>query len=435
MKFLLYPLLVIITSMFYFPFEFKALPGVNVKMMLAVVGLLFCLRTLLKRGSFAVPKQLLVLLAFAGSVSLASLFSITIHQTPDTTYVGYVTSFCVWLSAAYAVCNLIKAVHGSVTVRLVLDYLAAVCFFQCVAAIMIDNIPAFKAAVDAVIEQNQDLMEELERLYGIGASLDVAGGRFATVLVGLSFYLSDKRCELTTVRRAVYFFLFLSISIIGNMIARTTLVGMGVGMAFMAVGFFRERTDRWLMKRISSVVIVVLSITVSVWLYGTSAKARSLYRFGFEGFFSLVERGEWSVGSNEKLKTMIVLPETLHTWFLGDGYFVNSRNDINYLGNSTRYGYYMGTDIGYLRFIFYFGILGLIPMMGVIISSSIICIRCFRREALLFIMALTVGLIIWLKVATDIFCFLAPFLSTAALQGPNTTTIQNSKRYEIQNIY
>ena len=82
----------------------------------------------------------------------------------------------------------------------------------------------------------------------------------------------------------------------------------------------------------------------------------------------------------------------------------------------------MRIDIGYLRFIYYFGIIGLIFMMSVIISSAVVCMRHFPREKWLFILALLVGLTVWFKVSTDIFSFFALFLSAAALREDEPET-------------
>ena len=51
---------------------------------------------------------------------------------------------------------------------------------------LIAFVPAVKIFVDAHIEQGQGLLDDLGRLYGIGASLDVAGSRFSAVLVGMA---------------------------------------------------------------------------------------------------------------------------------------------------------------------------------------------------------------------------------------------------------
>lgn len=413
----------IFVSFFYFPVEFTFLPGVNTKMMEAVIGLVCVVLELRKRRNLDFPLELLLLIAVAAGVSLASLLSITINQTPDNSFVTYIISFSVWLSAAYASCYIIKAVHGTISVKLLVNYLAAVCLAQCIIALVIDNNPAFSRWVDSVFLLGQELLRKLKRLYGIGsgAALDVAGLRFAVVLTSLAFYLSEVVKPLKSSERIIYIVMFLGISVIGNMIARTALIGTAIGLVVIVVGLLLkpERTDAPKLPVILSWAgLLIVGILVSVVLYNTDIQARKLFRFAFEGFFSLAEKGYWEITSTEKLKTMVVWPETIHTWVIGDGYFENSRHDINYLGDATDEGYYMGTDVGYLRFIFYFGIIGLIPMMGVMIESAIICIRHFREERFLFILALLVGLIVWAKVSTDVFLFFAIFLSAAALQDP-----------------
>lgn len=408
----------ILASCFYFPFEFVVLPGINTKMMLAVLGFGFAVMELVRKRSMSISREFLFLLLFAASVSLASLLSITLNQTPDSTYVSYIVSFSVWLSGAFSICCIIRALHGTISVQLVLDYLIGVALVQCVAALWIDSSPDIARMVNSAINFGQSVSIEVKRLYGFGATLDVAGARFSAILVGIGFYLSEIKEKLSFQRRILYILAFITISVIGNIIARTTMVGMIIGLVinFVCIVFKPEDngSDKITMV-LSWTSILVLGVLVCIYLYNTAPQAKKLFRFAFEGFFSLVEKGHWEVSSNEKLKTMVVFPETIHTWMIGDGYFMNSRYDINYLGDATDQGFYMGTDVGYLRFIFYFGIVGLIPMMGVIIYSAVICMRHFREERLLFLMALAVGLIIWLKVSTDIFCFFALFLSAAAL--------------------
>ena len=410
----------ILVSFFFFPFEFAALPGVNTKMMLAVLGLVFIAIDLIRRRSFTIPKEFLLLIALASAVSLASLLSVALNQTPDNTYATYIISFSVWLSAAYAVCRLIRAVHGRIDVPLTLNYLAAVCVFQCAVALLIDGVAPVRRFVDSTFLLSQELMHGIDRLYGIGAELDVAGARFSAVLVAIAFYLSGFSDSLKPFTRICYIIALLFISIIGCMIARTTLVGVIIGLATILAGLVlapkSQAKGSGREVALSWIGILLAGIVLCIVLYDTDPRARKLFRFGFEGFFSLVENGHWEISSTEKLKTMVVFPEKVHTWIIGDGYFLNSRYDVNYLGDATDQGYYMGTDVGYLRFIFYFGIVGLIPMVGVIVYSALVCMRRFRQEWLLFLLALLVGLTVWMKVSTDIFLFFALFLGTAALQ-------------------
>lgn len=252
----------------------------------------------------------------------------------------------------------------------------------------------------------------------------MAGARYSAVLAAMGFYLSEIAEPLSDKRRILYITAFIVITVIGNMIARTTLIGTLLGLGIILIGFLFKPTLPGENYKVTSfltwMIILTAGITACVVLYNTDPAARNLFRFGFEGFFSLAEKGHWETTSTNKLvESMIVFPETLKTWVIGDGYFLNAVLDANYLGSSTKYGFYMGTDVGYLRFIFYFGIIGLIPMMGVIIYSAIICMRHFPQEKLLFFLALLVGLIVWFKVSTDIFLFFALFLSAAALQEPS----------------
>ena len=89
---------------------------------------------------------------------------------------------------------------------------------------------------------------------------------------------------------------------------------------------------------------------------------------------------------------MIVWPESLKTWIIGDGYIENPASDPNFLGEVTG-GYYRGTDIGYLRYIFYFGIIGLAALIAVFIKSTKICIDHFKGYKILFLLILCLAFI------------------------------------------
>lgn len=410
----------ILMSLFYFPFEFTFLPGINTKMLLAVVGLVLMGLTFARRQTFTFPRDMLILVMIACCVSVVAYFSQTIHHTPDNTYVTYIISFFTWLCAAFAVCSCIKAVHGRIDVLLVVHYLVVVAVCQCAITMWISYDPAFQRLVDSYIAQDQKLLHELDRLYGIGSSLDVAGLRYALVLVAIGAVLSTGR--LSTGWTCFYIPAFLVITVIGNMVARTALVGTGIGLAWIVIAAClpgretRPSLLPWLL-------FLLLAIILCTLLYQFNPQFRYFFRFAFEGFFSLVEEGRWQIDSTDRLATMVVYPETLQTWILGDGYFENSRYDINYLGDSTDQGFYMGTDIGYLRFIFYFGVPGMLLMVAVIAWSAVTCIHYFPKEKIVFLLALLVGLTVWFKVATDTFLFFALFLSAGVLQEDEESTL------------
>lgn len=420
MKWFKYILLGVIVSFFYFPVTFTFLPYTNTKNALGAVGLVCLLFVLIKKREFTIPKELFLLLLLSGCVSLVALFSITYNQTPDDSYVTYFRSACIWLSGAFAICCLIWLAHGSISLSLITNYLAGVCVFQCAAAMAIHFIPAVETLVDATVLQGQDMLKDMNRLYGIGAALDVGGSRFSAALVAIAFAMENSNNKSA---RVFYVLAFSIITIIGNIIARTTLVGVALGLGFIGASeiwhYFNTVLSNPDNKRGSLwtwFAVLVFLIPVGIVIYEQSLEFQELMRFGFEGFFSLFESGEWDVASNNTLKAMVVWPEELRTWIIGDGYFSNQRYDANYIGDATTGGYYMGTDIGYLRYIFYFGIVGLIAISSVMIYACLIGIKEFPEYRFMILLALFAGFIIWLKVSTDLFPFYALMASAAFLK-------------------
>lgn len=409
--------LTILTSLYFFPFEFSFLPGVNTKMMLAAAGLvLLGLQLARQEKKSEVNNDIFTLSLFAAGVSIMGWFSITVNNTPDTAYANYLVSMWVWLSGAYLLTKVIRQMHGYLSVVLIVNYLIAVCVLQCMCALLIDTYPMVKKVVDTYILQGQDYLNlsVVNRLYGIGASLDVAGSRFSAVLIMIAYIITT--VGKTDLRRYIplYLVCFFIIAIVGNMVARTTTVGLGLAVVCWFMMVIRNKVSgslstngrlwKWLL------IITVFAIGTSVFLYNKDPDVEKKMRFAFEGFFSLFESGEWEVGSNETLKKMYVFPETLKTWIIGDGYFSNPNAIDPYFIGKVTFGYYMGTDVGYLRFIFYFGVIGLFAMIAFIFKAGQACIKNLPDYKLMFVLLLLANYVIWFKVSTDIFLVFALFL-------------------------
>lgn len=406
-------LTVIVTSIYFFPFSFKALPGVNTKMMVATIGLVIYLVRLSRGKNASVNKDMFFLSLCAVLVSLTSFFSITYNNTPDYAYVTYLVSMWVWIGGAYCVVRLMKGIHGDVSLQLVVNYLMAVCVAQCFLALWMDMYAPAKLFVDTYVEQGQEFLNEknVRRLYGLGASLDVAGSRFSAVLVMIVFVLMQGK--ISSRYYWIYISSFLIIMVAGSMIARTTYVGVGLALVYVLyksrlyIFHLSQEVKRFCLWLLLFVGIILPVVIIA---YHTVPEVQRNLRFAFEGFFSLVERGEWSITSNEKLMTMYVFPETLKTWLIGDGYFSSPRDvDPMFIGKIVG-GYYMGTDVGYLRFIFYSGLVGLAAISTVMCKACQICIKQDGKYTALFLLLLAVNFIVWFKVSTDIFLVFALFL-------------------------
>lgn len=420
-RLLLYLLTGLLTSLFLFPFNLPITDvEVNTKMILAVVGAALFVWDKIRGRAFIVSKDFIILSVICALISVWSMFATLISGTSDYSFARYLISIWVWLGAAYAVVWIIRAVHGDADVRIVGNYLIGVCVAQCLVAYTMTVWPSWAAFVDGLMGEGESFMSATQnRMHGLGAALDPAGLRFSGVLVVIAFFLARLDFDRQPWTAVCYLASFFIITIVGNMIARTTTVGtVAAIILFLIMKWPRNRRvvfDRsWGILGGGFLVVILLSS----WLYNGSPAFREHFRFGFEGFFSLVETGRWEVHSNEVLKGMIVWPESLKTWVMGDGFFENPEDLPDKFGQ-VRDGFYMRTDIGYLRFIFYFGCIGLLGMLAAFIQMTVTCVRNIKGCTLLFVGLLIVNLVGWLKVSSDIVMVFAPFLILAYLNGEN----------------
>ena len=401
----------IATSMLFFPFVFTFFPYANTKMILGVIGVIVLFVNLAKGKRGRLDKDFFLISLYSLLVCFASFLSITINNTSDGSYLTYIISMWVWVSAAYVVTKMIKSTHGTISIELICFYLIAVGITQCIIAVAIEIFPAIKNFVDSFLSGEGFMGKNDSRLYGIGCALDVAGGRFAVLLIMIAFLLPQtfKRHNYNTY---IFFltFAFFIISIIGNIIGRTTIVGMFIGITYITyIIIFKSPSagKRSLVKWLCGISAIALIFTIV--LYNYDPHARSLIRFGFEGLFSLVENGHWEVKSNEMLKGSYIFPNSFKSWIIGDGYFGSTTNDPYYTGIDYG-GFYKGTDVGYSRFIFYFGIIGLAAFAIFLIKVCQVLMKRFPSYKLMFVGILLLNFIIWLKVSTDLFLVFAPFL-------------------------
>ena len=402
---------VLATSFYLFPIGFRGLPeSLNTKQMLAVVGvLIFAFRCVYDR-SFRFSKPTLVTFAIACVFSLWCFFCTVINNTSDNSYALYILSFAVWLGGAYAACCIIKKAYGSIDLRILTRVMAFVCVAQCVSALLVDNVPWFRDFVDTWIIQDTT-PKRVRRMYGLGISLDSGAVRLNMALMLIAHQLAN-RTDSSHGRRDVwtYWIAFLFISVVGSMIARTTWVGMGLGLLYI---FIRRVLVR--MKSFSRTKILIVMGTLAVaagallyfvHLYNTDYTFRNYMRFGFEAFFNFFEHGEFRTDSTDRLNdVMWVWPWTKQGWIVGYGNF-----------DSGFWGHFM-TDIGYCRFTLYCGLVGMAIFSVYFIYLALAMSRKFENTGLLFLLLLAITFIVWIKVSTDLFQLYALLLCLPAARG------------------
>ena len=409
----------LVASMFYFSFGFTFLPPVvNMKLLLAIVGFGMSCYHSIQNGAMKIDRALLGAVAFAILFSMVCFIAVDFNYTSDFSYATYIVSFLVWIFSAYTVCVTIRWVHGRINLSLVTYYLAAVCFVQCVLALVINTIPEIQFFVNRYIEQGQEFLLEVDRLYGIGASLDNAGVRFSIVLILIAAVLS-KEAELrnTTGRLILILLAFFTIIVVGNMISRTTSVGAGMALGYLiwSTGLAKLVVGRDFFKfHLLFGSMLIVAILITIYFFKNDAMFREQIRFAFEGFFNWVEKGAWRTASTDKLnRNMWIWPSDTRTWVIGTGLFDN---------------WIFGTDIGYCRFILYCGLPGFMVFALFFVYNAVVFGRSYPQYKAVFYLLLLLTFIVWIKVSTDIFLIYALFYSIDMFNRHHQFTQQNEDR-------
>ena len=382
----------------YYSFDLAAWPsGPNTKMIVAVIGLLWFGYDALLRRNVQLPQVMVVGLLFAGLYSIINIFAIEFNATDDYSYANYVTTFLVWIFSVYPAIALIRLTHGAVTLPLITYYLVATTLFQCLTGLIMDNNPGFDEFNAKIVAWDMDFYDRIGRIRCFSTALDFGGVRFSLVLILIMGMLG--RDESVRKSKGAMFYLLLSFFVIagiGNMVARTTTVGVVVGLVILVIYMFGSGPRLGGSGYIIGLFFTTLGLVsvVGVYLYNTDEYYYNLIRFAFEGFFNLVEKGEFTTDSTEVLESMWVWPSDTKTWIIGSGIY----GDWAY-----------GTDIGYCRLILYSGLAGFVVFAMSFVYYAYYFARKYPRYVWLFVGYLAMTFIVWVKVSTDIMMIYAFF--------------------------
>lgn len=409
-------ILTILFSLYYFQIEFYALPGINTKMMIAVCGLALLVKDMVFSKGMRMSKISLGIILISLFFSLVSYISVVYNNTGDLVYATYFIKMSVWFAGAYFVIKAIEWGHGRVSIQLIFHYLALLCVMQCILALMIDNISAVNEWATNTIADNYEFIARNKRLYGIGASYDTAGIRFSVALIGLVYLMSNK---INNTYLVSYMILWAIIVVIGSSMSRTTSIGAILSLIYLLMGkisvglLISHKAMRYFF---GITLFVCIALSIVYYYYSTLPTFKQYVDFGFENFFNFHESGDFTSNSTENLKNMFVLPNNAKTWFIGDALF------------DVPGGFYMSTDVGYLRLIFYSGLLGLISFSSLFVFCTIALTKRWPNLRLLFVFLLIWQGVVWVKISTDIFVIFALLALVPVDGGDKIEPIYHKRR-------
>lgn len=270
------------------------------------------------------------------------------------------------------------------TVKLIL-----ICFFiQSLIQWAAFSIPPIKSIIN--FTKSEHTIQIGQSYSGMRANA-LAGSDFfglsSAYAIALLLFVSKKNTILYS-NRALRL-LFFIVLITGTFFAgRTGYIGL-IGIALYYIFSFLNNgysfkvtlTNRKLFAIILVAAIVIALIIISVYLYQTNNSFNNLIHYTFQSIFNYSDSNSFSNTSLESLESMY-FAVSFPTLIIGDGRYMEGVH------------YYMGTDIGYLRSILFFGIIG----FALLLINQIILLRVKNgSETILKISILILLLILNLK--------------------------------------
>lgn len=377
MKYLYWPIFFFILFFYVYSVQFSFLPlEIGTRAIMGIVAIPFLIlkvarirnlsRLCSRRYIYAFVVTLIMLI-------IILLVSILMNDRYDLYLIKYLIGLFLIFSGGYLVVNAFKIANQDLDGDLFLFLFVLAVSIQAYIALYMAFNPAFREFIlglQSVSIFDEVIFDKLAgfRLIGFGSSFFYAGIVNGLALISVAYLFIYSRP--TYLLSFILLLLFISIFLIGMNMSRTTLVGAVLSI-MMVSGYFLSDLLRYLTvsKKLVFILSVIIITTAYVFIevfYIRSFLSDDLLPFvqyAFEMFFSYVESGNFSSGSTNFLMTMYVLPENLNTYLYGDAQYFYSDGS-----------YYKHIDVGYLRFLYYIGVPGLLLflLLQFILASSLV---------------------------------------------------------------
>ena len=308
-----------------------------------------------------------------------SLFTIVLNGTQDFYFIKWSFLGMLSLFGAMLLSFFIKKLWGGISSQLIVSLMVLSAICQLTIALAIWISPSIHDLLFSITHFDiigVDALERTEghRLLGFGISFFPSGVIHGLILLLMSIYIGKK----TGIWLFLWILSFIFITAIGMMMARTAIVGALMALAMLLYNVLRNNIRINTLFSIFSFTIFVI-VFISYFTTYLSEDFDTIIKFGFQMFISKQETGEMHVDSWDSMVSMYRFPSEFTTWIIGDGKWMNDNQN----------GYYMNTDIGFIRMIYYFGIIGLLSYLLLHLHLlKIICDndRAWGRSLLLFVL-------------------------------------------------
>lgn len=286
-----------------------------------------------------------------------ALIVVVLNGTFDFSYVIIIANMLLILCSAFFILFLIKPHRRKF--HFICDMILMCVFIQEIISVLMYIIPSFYATMVSYIQvadtYSEIMYKELIsfRIIGIGNMGWAAGANYGFSLLLLTTIPFVNNSFIYKHRWFYFVFIVLTI-VIGVLSARTFLFFIPLAIYLYCKNSGKKLVALAKLVRTLIIYSIPLAIVLFVLIfllirYVDISIIEGTMAYAFEMFYNYSESGNFTANSLEdNMNFYKVIPDNLFTWILGDGLYVKDGF------------YYKGVDAGYLRQLFFFGIIGIL---------------------------------------------------------------------------
>lgn len=359
--------IILLFFLYIYTVSFFFLPAIiQTRVIIGIVGIFYFM--LFVRKIYFSKHLVLLFIVFLGFLFIVMITTI-INGHFDNRFVGNVFQNIIYLFGAlwmsevvkknwaenYSFIGIAKIIVWAIAIN---SAMSIIMFVHPPLMLFINSIQNFDQTHYRVV---QGVLMVGTRFIGIGSGTFFTGGVYAaTALVLITFIITH-----SVKNQFLWIVLYIFITITGLFIARITIVGNVI--SFLMIGYYWMHTSSLSanMKRLFFTVTAIVVMLSAFNHYAYIHQNDPLFQHGLELFLGFQSSGLGTETTNI-VREMLRFPDTTKSFLIGDGRFVNPDGS-----------YYMHTDVGFARLMWYWGIFGtIIYFVPQLIMSNIL----WRKE-------------------------------------------------------
>lgn len=321
------------------------------------------------RNKFLVNKELLIVILINFAFGTYAAF-LSYNTDQDLAVFRLITNLTFFMGMSILIFRLMKNDYGqTLPLGKALDYW----IFSTIIQLAI-TIPCFVnhsmfewlSSIQTIGEKDLGRLDLINvRMIGLGNAFFGAGFNYAVDLLVLAYMPYTGNSYIYS-HKWLYWILIVSTLVVGVLSARTFIIGVLFVVLFLVIVNI-NRKFRFVIKSVKVILLLgILSLFVWIILSKYIENLEMVSNWAFELFINMSSNGNIETSSSDKMIEMYRFPATIQTWLFGDG-LMQYANGL----------YYMRTDIGFIRLIFYWGL----PMTIMYYLYRFYCVRVIYRHS------------------------------------------------------